>query len=82
MEVHWLYVKNPDNVEDFCWIPFDSTGLGENVINTGYVCTDPLGCIQIGSSDPVDITFWGILSGADAWNPQDTASPNPKKIYP
>jgi branched-chain amino acid transport system substrate-binding protein len=29
-------------------------------------CTDPLGCVTIGPSDPVHIAYWGVLSGADA----------------
>ena len=31
-----------------------------------YTCTDPLGCVTIGPSDPVHLAFWGVLSGSDA----------------
>ncbi len=31
-----------------------------------YECTDPLGCVKIGPSEPVHIAYWGVLSGADA----------------
>lgn len=30
-----------------------------------YECTDALGCVKIGPSDPVHIAYWGVLSGAD-----------------
>lgn len=30
-----------------------------------YTCTDSLGCVTIGPSDPVHIAYWGVLSGAD-----------------
>ena len=30
-----------------------------------YECTDPLGCVKIGPSDPVHIAYWGVLSGPD-----------------
>ncbi len=30
-----------------------------------YNCTDKLGCVTIGPSDPVHIAYWGVLSGAD-----------------
>jgi len=31
-----------------------------------YTCTDALGCVTIGPSDPVHIAYWGVLSGADS----------------
>ena len=31
-----------------------------------YECTDALGCVKIGPSEPVHIAYWGVLSGADA----------------
>lgn len=31
-----------------------------------YECTDPLGCVKIGPTEPVHIAYWGVLSGADA----------------
>jgi branched-chain amino acid transport system substrate-binding protein len=32
----------------------------------GYECTDPLGCVKIGPSEPVHIAYWGVLSGPDS----------------
>jgi branched-chain amino acid transport system substrate-binding protein len=31
-----------------------------------YECTDPLGCVKIGPTEPIHIAYWGVLSGADA----------------
>src|SRR6185503_146336 len=31
-----------------------------------YECTDALGCVTIGSDEPVHIAYWVVLSGADA----------------
>jgi len=31
-----------------------------------YECTDALGCVKIGPSEPVHIAYWGVLSGADS----------------
>jgi branched-chain amino acid transport system substrate-binding protein len=31
-----------------------------------YTCTDPLGCVKIGPTEPIHIAYWGVLSGADA----------------
>jgi branched-chain amino acid transport system substrate-binding protein len=31
-----------------------------------YECTDPLGCVKIGPSDPIHIAYWGVLSGPDS----------------
>jgi branched-chain amino acid transport system substrate-binding protein len=31
-----------------------------------FECTDAIGCLTIGPTDPVHIAFWGVLSGADA----------------
>lgn len=39
---------------------------------SGYECTDPLGCVKIGPSDPVHIAFWGVLSGADSTLGEDS----------
>jgi branched-chain amino acid transport system substrate-binding protein len=31
-----------------------------------YACTDALGCVKIGPTEPIHIAYWGVLSGADA----------------
>lgn len=31
-----------------------------------YECTDALGCVTIGPSEPVHIAYWGVLSGPDS----------------
>lgn len=31
-----------------------------------YDCTDPLGCVKIGPTEPVHIAYWGVLSGPDS----------------
>ena len=72
LDNHWLYVQNPENAGASCWIPFDANGPSMDAINTGYECTDPLGCVQIGPSDPFHIAFWGVLTGDNAPLGQDT----------
>lgn len=37
-----------------------------------YECTDPLGCVTIGSGEPVHIAYWGVLSGADSTLGEDS----------
>ncbi|MGE5464941.1 MAG: hypothetical protein ACM3PS_16375, partial [Syntrophothermus sp.] len=42
-------------------------GATQPPASTGsYDCTDPLGCVEIGPSDPVHIAYWGVLSGPDS----------------
>jgi len=31
-----------------------------------YECTDALGCVTIGPSEPIHIAYWGVLSGPDS----------------
>jgi len=31
-----------------------------------YECTDALGCVKIGPTEPIHLAYWGVLSGADA----------------
>ena len=37
-----------------------------------FECTDAIGCLTIGPSDPVHIAFWGVLSGANTTLGQDS----------
>ncbi len=37
-----------------------------------FTCTDSLGCVTYGPSDPIHIAFWGVLSGADSTLGQDS----------
>ena len=40
--------------------------------SSAYECTDELGCVTIGPSDPVHIAYWGVLSGADGTLGEDS----------
>ena len=37
-----------------------------------FTCTDKIGCLDIGPTDPIHIAQWGVLSGADATLGQDS----------
>lgn len=37
-----------------------------------FKCTDKIGCVDIGPTDPIHIAQWGVLSGADATLGQDS----------
>lgn len=34
-------------------------------VTASYTCTDALGCVKIGATEPLHIAYWGVLSGAD-----------------
>ena len=38
---------------------------GTGPVASTYECTDALGCVKIGPSEPVHIAYWGVLSGPD-----------------
>lgn len=39
---------------------------------SAYECTDALGCVKIGPSEPIHVAYWGVLSGADGTLGEDS----------